>query len=521
MGGQKPDPEMKEGGRMMEASGLSEKLKKRRQVSKIKKFLKNIVFGKAQIMKWEKLLNSERLGKQTSTVPADSSSSIRPERSEFQKDFDRIAFSSAFRRLQDKAQVIPLADSDYPRTRMIHSLEVSTVGRSLGIIVGKTILRQNADLERSGIFFSDFGAIVAAACLGHDIGHPPFGHSGELAIRQWFSHSETGKKTLKRFNNQQKNDFLKFEGNAQGFRILTRLQWPNTNGGLQLTYATLGAFLKYPINSCMPDGSLGKNSRKKHGYFYQDQNNFEKVANELGLKKINGGYCRHPLAFLVEAADDITYLVIDVEDAFLLDNITYEEADRLLLPIAGNNVENHDKYLELKGKWSESKDDIQKRKDIGQELIELLRAKAIGNLIEKVSEVFCEKEKEILEGAFDADLLGKTGLENDIKKIREFSKKRIYKSKQVLEVEAPGFNVISGLLEAFVPSVINVDGSSRENVKSETIRNFMIGCLGMQQEILNSNDDYKKLLSITDFVSGMTDTYAVSIFKRLTGFSLR
>ena len=219
-------------------------------------------------MEWDKLLSDERLGKEETMELPDSKPLLR---SEFQRDFDRIAFSSAFRRLQDKAQVVPLAESDYPRTRMTHSLEVSTVGRSLGIIVGKKILEENSKLNER-IHFSDFGAIIAAACLAHDIGNPPFGHSGELAISQWFLHSDKGKEALKQLGDEkERNDFCKFEGNAQGFRILTGLQCPNSEGGLQLTYATLGTYTKYPINSTMPNKDMGRKSRKKHGYFYTDR----------------------------------------------------------------------------------------------------------------------------------------------------------------------------------------------------------------------------------------------------------
>lgn len=240
----------------------------------------------------------------------------------------------------------------------------------------------------------------------------------------------------------------------------------------------------------------------------------------MGLEKdkCDGGYYRHPLVFLVEAADDITYLIIDIEDAFLLDNIDFETAEKLLLGLTGP-MDSNPTYKNLKEMWKNSKGDLQKKKDVGQELIEFLRAKSIGILIEKASKIFCDKEKEILNGEFDLDLLSQIDLNEEIQKIEEFSKKYIYKSKQVLEVEAPAFNVISGLLDSFVPSLIDVDGS-RKQEKSIMMRNFMSGHLGMQSEILNSEDDYEKLLSITDYISGMTDTYAVKVFKRLTGASL-
>ena len=252
---------------------------------------------------WEKLLSNERLG--AGRAPGSA------ERTAFQQDYDRIVFTSAFRRMKDKTQVFPLSKSDYVRTRLTHSLEASCVGRSLGAVVGREIIARHGlkDVE-SG----DFGAIVAAACLAHDIGNPPFGHAGEDAIREWFRSS--GILQRHGFSAAQKADFERYEGNAQGFRIVSRLQSPANPGGLQLTSAVLAAFTKYPRPSQL-DVELEGKSGNKFGFFQQDADNFARVAAATGLvERIPGrAWRRHPLAFLVEVADDTCYLIVDLEDA--------------------------------------------------------------------------------------------------------------------------------------------------------------------------------------------------------------
>jgi dGTPase len=275
-------------------------------------------------MDWKKLLSRKRLGK--SQVEND------PNRNPFQRDFDRIIFSSAFRRLQDKTQVHPLSESDYIRTRLTHSLETSCVGRSLGEIVGTEVIIKN---KLKGVHPSEFGSIVASACLAHDIGNPPLGHSGEDAIRTWFKYSAVGKKLMKQLSKLEQQDFLDFEGNAQGFRVLSRLQSPDNTGGMQLTCATLAAYTKYPHESLVKGkpSDLKRKSAKKFGFFQHDKELFTEVAEQVGLISIpknTAWWCRHPLAFLVEAADDITYSVIDFEDGYGLKYISYDEVKDVL-----------------------------------------------------------------------------------------------------------------------------------------------------------------------------------------------
>ncbi len=278
-------------------------------------------------MDWNRLLSRVRLG--LSRPHPDSEA-----RTDFQRDFDRIVFSSAFRRLQDKTQVFPLSQSDYVRTRLTHSLEVSSVGRSLGTMVGDSVIKRHG---LKGVYPQDFGAVVAAACLAHDIGNPPFGHAGEDAIRLWFTTSATGLALLDALTNWQRADFLRFEGNAQGFRIITRLQSPDNRGGMQLTCATVGTFTKYPRAAWLPADPPPGIAFRKFGFYQDDEGLFAEVASQLGLESIQAGaWSRHPLAYLVEAADDICYRIIDVEDAFRLQQLRFEDVQALLLPLTGD-----------------------------------------------------------------------------------------------------------------------------------------------------------------------------------------
>lgn len=478
-------------------------------------------------MNWEALLSNERIGnmiesKCTSLKKTDP-------RSEFQRDYDRIAFSSSFRRLQDKAQVVPLAESDYPRTRLTHSMEVSIVGRSLGILAGNIVLRENKILREKFNPF-DFGAIVSSACLAHDIGNPPFGHSGEKAIQQWFLHSDIGPKVLKKLNKFQKTDFTKFEGNAQGFRILTFLQRPNEAGGLQLTYATLGAFTKYPTSSYFANKDDKAKNKQKHGFCCNDQEAFKKIAKSLGLmtKKKDSVWCRHPLAFLVEAADDICYTIVDLEDAFLLESISFENVEGFLTSLC-TEIKKNQKYVSLKKKRENTSDSHRKR-EIEQELVEYLRAKAIDELINQVVGCFKEKMASILEGKFQDELLFHIKLWPVIEEIKKYSGDNVYKTKETLKVETPGFQVIGDLMNLFVPAVINVENSSKKNStsepKSKNVRDFMVCFLGMNKDLLSPSkltrkEVYEKLLHITDFISGSTDSYIVCIYREITGMALK
>ena len=447
-------------------------------------------------MDWNRLLSRARPG--LSRQQPDSEA-----RTDFQRDFDRIVFSSAFRRLQDKTQVFPLSQSDYIRTRLTHSLEVSSVGRSLGAMVGDSVIRRH-DLK--GVYPQDFGAVVAAACLAHDIGNPPFGHAGEDAIRLWFTTSPAGRAALERLTEAQRQDFLRFEGNAQGFRIITRLQSPDNRGGMQLTCATLGIFTKYPRGSVLPVAPPPGIPFKKFGFYQDDLDLFAEVAGQLGLEPVaSGAWSRHPLAYLVEAADDICYRIIDVEDAFRLQQLRYEEVRELLLPLTGEPERAQRKI-----------DRITRPK----ERIEYLRAKAIGAIIEQVHQCFMTHEDAILAGAFAEELLDAIPAADAMRALKECGEQQVYVSRPVVEVEAAGFEVLGGLLEAFVTTVNDIadhgpNASSRSRMLIHLIPEQFTG-----PGRVPAADLYRRVLAITDFVSGMTDSYAVTLFKKLTGMSL-
>jgi dGTPase len=448
-------------------------------------------------MKWEYLLSKKRQGKsgeEDQTVG----------RSNFQRDFDRIVYCSAFRRLQDKAQVFPLAKSDFVRTRLTHSLEVSCVGRSLGTELGLRLLQKD-ELPR-GVYPGDVGSIVAAACLAHDIGNPPFGHTGESAIGEWFANTVIGQASIRELPVGKKSDFEKFEGNAQGFRILTRLQNLH-NPGLQLTCSTLAAFSKYPRGSSLQCGTLKGVSWKKYGFFQADKEVFSEVAGTVGLSRIAGeenAWWRHPLAYLVEAADDICYRVNDLEDGFKLSHVSLDEAQKLLLSIFSSDA--------APTKWK----DI----DSEQDKIGYLRAKAINHLIDHTIGYFEKQSSTILEGKLEHSLVDGISCASALAKIITVSKEKIYRARAVLEIEAAGFQVLGGLLEAFLSAVNEIaqKGEKRASAKSQTLFYLMPAQFRVTDG--RSEDVYLRTLKVTDFISGMTDSFAVSLYKQLTGISL-
>lgn len=447
-------------------------------------------------MNWNRLLSRTRPGLRTPHPDNEA-------RTDFQRDFDRIVFSSAFRRLQDKTQVFPLSRSDYVRTRLTHSLEVSSVGRSLGTMVGDSVIKRHA---LKGVYPQDFGAAVAAACLAHDIGNPPFGHAGEDAIRLWFSDSPTGQHALEPLTEPQRQDFLNFEGNAQGFRIITRLQSPDNPGGMQLTGATLGAFTKYPRASCLPADPPPGIAFKKFGFYQDDADLFAETANRLGLEPtLPGAWTRHPLAYLVEAADDICYRIIDVEDAFRLQQLPFEQVRDLLLPLTGEAEHAEHKMAHITRP---------------REKIEYLRAKAIGAIIDQAHQCFMDHEEAILAGELQEELLDIIPAANAMYALKTCGETQIYISRPVVEVEAAGFEVLGGLLETFVTTVNDLAAhGSRASSKSRMLIHLIpepFAGPGRQPVA----DPYRRLLAVTDFVSGMTDSYAVTLFKKLTGISL-
>jgi dGTPase len=449
-------------------------------------------------MNWPQLLCADRLGLHKPGI-AD------PARSPFQIDSDRIVFCSAFRRLQDKTQVFPLADNDYVRTRLTHSLEVASVGRSIGARVGAEIVRRHG-LE--GTFHaSDFGAIVSAAALAHDLGNPPFGHSGEDAIRHWFKTSEVAARARAELSVGERADIERFEGNAQGFRLITRLQMPD-NPGLRLTCATLGAFTKYPRESALPpDAEPRGASTKKFGFFQSERDFFTEVAERTGLLRRHtdaGWWARHPLVFLVEAADDLCYRLVDFEDGFRLKHLAYEEVRDRFLRVSGDP-----KDRERCDRMADEKDRIA-----------FLRAKAIGTAVEQSAALFLENEEAILSGGWDEPLLDHIAAGPELEAIRRRSVETIYATTRGVEIEAAGYEVLGGLLEVFFGAA---DDLARHGKAASDRSRKMLKLVPTQ--FLGPNraphaEAYWRLLRMIDFVSGMTDSYAVSLYKKVRGISL-
>lgn len=456
-------------------------------------------------MNWPQLLCADRLGRARKALRHS------PGRSDFRRDSDRITFSTAFRRLQDKTQVFPLADNDYVRTRLTHSLEVSSVARSLGARVGAEVCERHGLACGSegtvGMHASDFGEIVAAAALAHDLGNPPFGHSGEDAIRHWFDNSAAARVFHDELSPEQKADIQRFEGNAQGFRLITRLQMPDNPGGLQLTHATLGAFTKYPLASHVPaKQTYAGCSAKKFGFYQTEAEHFASVAEHCGLLRRHPEWpwwARHPLAFLVEAADDICYRLVDFEDGFRLGHLTYAEVSEAFLSVMAPD--------QRPGRLHEAHSDSRR--------VQIMRSIAIGSAIEDCVEVFLTHEAEILAGTFDTSLIDATPHREAWERIVKRSVETIYATARGVEIEAAGFEVLGGLLDVFVSALNDVTHSRVPSARSHKLLQLVpVEYLGPGRR--PDEDAYLRLLKMLDFVSGMTDSYAVSLYKKVRGISL-
>jgi len=443
-------------------------------------------------MNWEQLLSLKRFG--------DTEKRERAKQDEtrlgFDVDFDRIIFSSAFRSLQDKTQVIPLSETDFVHTRLTHSLEVSVVGRSIGRRVGKALLERHPNLVDLGYTFNDFGAIVAAASVTHDIGNPPFGHSGEKAIGEYFK-SGNGLKFKDQLADKEYQDLIDFEGNANGFKILTETR-EGVSGGLRLSYATLGAFMKYPKES-LPKKPTKHIVDKKYGFFQSEKKAFLDVVDNLGLKQKSTtkdvSYYRHPLAYLVEAADDICYTIIDFEDGINLGLIDEDFALEFMIKLVKNTIDTK-KYHSLK----HTKDRVS-----------YLRALAIGVLINEAVEIFLDNEERILQGTFDKGLLDRCTYEAQINDILKISVEKIYKSKDVVEKEVAGYKIIADLLDVFVNALNNTHEGISSNY-DKLILNLL-----PEEYTIQSDDLYRRIMSICSYVSKMSDSYAIRLHKKING----
>lgn len=445
-------------------------------------------------MNWIELLSDQRPGEKKKVRNA--------QRSNFEQDYDRIIFSHPFRMLQDKTQVFPLPKQDFVHTRLTHSLEVASVGRSLGKLAGEIILEKHPEVRDEAFTSSDFGAIVSAASLMHDMGNPPFGHSGENAMSEFFKKQKNVDLIKPETGEKEWVDLTNFEGNAQGFRLVNKQNFQ----GLKLTFATLGAFTKYPRESKIEAWDKDRKSQKKYGFLQSNKKVFQELAEATGLKPLgnetDNAWCRHPLTFLVEAADDICYSIVDLEDGTNLDLVSMEETKSLLVEIIGDGFQ-EEKFAQIQSK---------------KEQVSVLRAMAISKLISQCVDKFIEMEEELLDGTFDKALTGQIDAASALGRIQALSFEKIYKSKPVIEREIAGFEVLNGLLETFVPVVINLKSVKKMSWHNSSLLRLLPGDYIV--EIENSTNLYESLLALLDFISGLTDSHALSIYRNIKGISL-
>jgi dGTPase len=458
-------------------------------------------------MNWATLYTTRRAG------TADTRAAYDAVRNSFVRDYDRIIFSSAFRRLQNKTQVFPLPGAVFVHNRLTHSLEVSSIGRSLGKAVGEQIARSqgNNDIAFQDFYRYELPSVIAAACLAHDIGNPPFGHSGENAIRTFFNELDGEMRRVIEDNltDNQRKDFEWFEGNSNALRVLTHSFNEDEPGGFRLTYTTLAAIIKYP--SCSAEG-FNKNSgliaTKKSGFFDSEIEAYERIAESMDIPRnenFSMVYCRHPFVYLTEAADDICYRIVDIEDAHRLNIITLAKLQELFLPF----FEAEQDYYGIdyvRSKLAGIKDDNGKA--------QYIRARWIGLMIDKITEAFANHEQELLAGNLETDLLGCLP-EKDralIKNINDFSVQHIYNYRSVVEIEIAGYNVIGGLLKEFVGAVIDPSGSKAAK---------LLKLIPAQFEVKKGADNlYCNIQSVVDYIAGMTDLYAIDMFRKITGITI-
>lgn len=438
-------------------------------------------------MNWKQLLSAKRFGME------EFHEERQENRSEFQRDYDRLIFSAPFRRLQNKTQVFPLPGSIFVHNRLTHSLEVSCVGRSLGNDVAKSILQRQPELQET--FLPEIGSIVSAACLAHDMGNPPFGHFGERAISTFFSEGK-GLRLKEMLSAQEWNDLTHFEGNANAFRLLTHQFEGRRKGGFVLTYSTLASIVKYPFSSSL----AGRKS--KFGFFVSEEESFRKVADELGLIQLSESplkYARHPLVYLVEAADDICYQMMDIEDAHKLKILTTEETQSLLMSYFDEGRQAHmRKTFEIVSDTNEQ--------------IAYLRSCVIGRMIQECTQAFLEHEEEILSGTFEGTLIKHISERpaEAYKHCAHVSMEKIYRSQDVLDIELAGFRVISTLLELMMDAV-----TSPEKAYSELLINRVSSQYNIKSPVL-----YERIQAVLDYISGMTDIFALDLYRKINGNSL-
>lgn len=443
-------------------------------------------------MNWKQLISNKRLGQE-------SRHAIRhDDRSEFKRDYDRLIFSAPFRRMQNKTQVFPLPGSIFVHNRLTHSLEVASVGMSLGNDVAHCVMKTRPELADT--LFTQIGTIVSTACLAHDMGNPPFGHSGEKAIQTFFTEGK-GAYLKDRLSPELWNDITHFEGNANAFRLLAHRFKGRRDGGFVMTYTTLASIVKYPFASALAEKGHGK-----FGFFSTEADIFCRIADDLGIirKSADGcpaEYARHPLVYLVEAADDICYEIMDIEDAHKLKIVTYEETKRLFLDFFDEMGQNH---IMQRIHDEEITDDNEK--------VIYMRACVINALERACVDAFMRHEDEIMRGEFSGSLIDSIDdrLVKAYRNCTELSKKRIYKSKPVLDVKLSGFKIMDSLMEVMTEAAVNPQRFYSRQLISRVSSQYDISAPDLETRIM----------AVIDYISGMTDVYALDIYQKINGISL-
>lgn len=443
-------------------------------------------------MNWKQLISNKRLGQE-------SRHAIRhDDRSEFKRDYDRLIFSAPFRRMQNKTQVFPLPGSIFVHNRLTHSLEVASVGMSLGNDVAHCVMKTRPELADT--LFTQIGTIVSTACLAHDMGNPPFGHSGEKAIQTFFTEGK-GAYLKDRLSPEMWNDITHFEGNANAFRLLAHRFKGRRDGGFVMTYTTLASIVKYPFASALAEKGHGK-----FGFFCTEADIFCRIADDLGIIRKSADSCpdeyaRHPLVYLVEAADDICYEIMDIEDAHKLKIVTYEETKRLFLDFFDEKGQNH---IMQRINDEEITDDNEK--------VIYMRACVINALERACVDAFMRHEDEIMRGEFSGSLIDSIDdrLVKAYHNCTELSKKRIYKSKPVLDVELSGFKIMDSLMEVMTEAAVNPQRFYSRQLISRVSSQYDISAPDLETRIM----------AVIDYISGMTDVYALDIYQKINGISL-
>ncbi len=457
---------------------------------------------------WNNCFSSKRYGIEPTTQDL---------RSDFERDWDRIIFSSPFRRLQNKTQVFPLPKEVFVHNRLTHSLEVASVGRSLGGLIGKKIASLPAvktDTHAQDFYTNHLKYVIAAACLAHDMGNPAFGHSGEEAISSYFKKRDTQKPedlTFKQqFSKAEWKDLTTFEGNANALRILTMQQNGRARGGFRLTYSTLGAIIKYPCEALAIAKDKGTH-RKKYGYFKIDEPAFLDIVQELNMQKDPNDdqqtvYKRHPFVYIVEAADDICYNIIDFEDAHRLKLLSYQQVHDAFISIIAHQSTN------IEGVKHVAAEELENDPN---EAIAYLRTKAIGVLLDQCTQVFWQNHDAILQGHYSRSLINSiAGLQDALKEIKHISIQKIYNTREVVELEIAGFRIMSGLVEDFATAVLTPQTQrSKEHQK-------ILELLPSQFLFREEATPYQKVIHVLDFVSGMTDVYALKLYRKIRGIEV-